>query len=216
MILIGELSLWVALLMATWSATVSFAGGRMGRADLAASGERATYATFAFVVLSSIGLWSALLSSDFSLRYVASYTSANLPAVYKFAAFWGGQQGSMLFWCLILAGYGALAVFTNRTRNRELMPFVSGTLAAALVFFLATTAYCGPNGSVTVRCHRIESCHTRIVNVGHARAAVAESYPSAMADVLGRQSGSRASLAHASIVLDQGHGRDAGLLLECQ
>src|SRR5262245_24074626 len=84
-ILLGELALWVALLMATWSATVSFAGGRIGRADLVASGERALYATFAFVLLSSLGLWSALLSSDFSLRYVASYTSANLPAVYKFS-----------------------------------------------------------------------------------------------------------------------------------
>ena len=50
-ILLGELSLWVALLMATWSATVSFAGGRMRRTDLVASGERAMYATFAFVVL---------------------------------------------------------------------------------------------------------------------------------------------------------------------
>ena len=141
MILIGELSLWVALLMATWSATVSFAGGRMGRADLAASGERANYATFAFVVLSSIGLWSALLSSDFSLRYVASYTSANLPAVYKFAAFWGGQQGSMLFWCLILSFYSAIALYANRRRNRELMPYVTGTLAIVQVFFLATTAF---------------------------------------------------------------------------
>ena len=127
--------------MATWSATVSFAGGRMGRADLAASGERATYATFAFVVLSSIGLWSALLSSDFSLRYVASYTSANLPAVYKFAAFWGGQQGSMLFWCLILSFYSAIALYANRRRNRELMPYVTGTLAIVQVFFLATTAF---------------------------------------------------------------------------
>ena len=141
MILLGELSLWVALLMATWSATVSFAGGHMGRGELVASGERALYATFAFVVLSSIGLWTALLTSDFSLRYVASYTSANLPAVYKFSAFWGGQQGSMLFWCLILAFYSAVALFANRRRNRELMPYVTGTLALVQLFFLATTAF---------------------------------------------------------------------------
>jgi cytochrome c-type biogenesis protein CcmF len=139
-ILLGELSLWVALLMAAWSATVSFAGGRGGRQDLIASGERALYATFAFVVLASIGLWTALLTSDFSLRFVASYTSANLPAVYKFSAFWGGQSGSMLFWCLILGFYAAVAVFANRRRNRELMPYVTGTLAIVLVFFLATTA----------------------------------------------------------------------------
>ena len=128
MILLGELSLWVALLMAIWSATVSFAGGRMSRADLVASGERAMYASFAFVALASIGLWTALITSDFSLRFVASYTSANLPTVYKFSAFWGGQAGSMLFWCLILSLYSALTLFANRKRNRELMPYVTGTL----------------------------------------------------------------------------------------
>ncbi len=138
MILVGELSLWVALLMAAWAATVSFAGGQMRRADLIESGERAVYATLAMVVLASIGLWTALLTHDFSIKYVASFTSANLPVVYTIAAFWGGQSGSLLFWALILAIFSAITLYTNRTRNRELMPFVSGTLALILVFFLAT------------------------------------------------------------------------------
>ena len=138
MILVGELSLWVALLMATWAATVSFAGGSMGRRDLVASGERAIYATLAMVVLASLGLWTAIFTHDFSFKYVASFTSANLPKAYLFTAFWAGQAGSLLFWCLILAMYSALAVWTNRTRNRALMPYVSGTLALVLIFFLAT------------------------------------------------------------------------------
>jgi len=136
-ILVGELSLWVALLMAVWAATVSFAGGQMRRADLIESGERAIYATLAMVVLASLGLWTALLTHDFSIRYVASYTSANLPKVYTIAAFWGGQSGSLLFWALILSIFSAIALWTNRTRNRELMPYVTGTLALILVFFLA-------------------------------------------------------------------------------
>ena len=138
MILVGELSLWVALLMAAWAATVSFAGGQMRRADLIESGERAIYATLAMVVLASIGLWTALLTHDFSIKYVASFTSANLPKVYTITAFWGGQSGSLLFWALILSIYSAITLWTNRTRNRELMPYVSGTLALILVFFLAT------------------------------------------------------------------------------
>ncbi|MEA2762216.1 MAG: cytochrome c-type biosis protein CcmF, partial [Gemmatimonadaceae bacterium] len=92
MILVGELSLWVALLMAAWAATVSFAGGQMRRGDLIESGERALYATLAMVVLASIGLWTALLTHDFSIKYVASFTSANLPKVYTITAFWGGQS----------------------------------------------------------------------------------------------------------------------------
>ncbi|HMA24160.1 MAG TPA: hypothetical protein VKP00_09195, partial [Gemmatimonadaceae bacterium] len=100
--LIGELSLWVALLMAVWSMTVSYAGGALRRDDLVNSGVRGLYATFAMVLLASIGLWTALLTKDFSLEYVASHISSNMPSVYIFTAFWSGQAGSMLFWALIL------------------------------------------------------------------------------------------------------------------
>jgi cytochrome c-type biogenesis protein CcmF len=140
-ILVGELSLWIALLMATWCATVSFAGGLGARRDLILSGERSAYAAFAFTLLASIGLWTALFSRDFSLAYVAGQISANMPNVYVFTAFWSGQAGSMLFWALILAFYGALTVWSIRKNNRTLAPFVTGTIAAVLVFFLATTAF---------------------------------------------------------------------------
>ena len=139
MILIGELSLWVAVVMAAWTTTVSFAGGKLRRPDLVASGERGLYASFALVLLASVGLWTALLSHDFSLEYVASNTSRNMPPVYVFAAFWGGQAGSMLFWALILSFYGTLAVLTSRGRSRDLMPWVTGTIGAVLLFFLLTT-----------------------------------------------------------------------------
>ena len=138
MILIGELSLWVALLMATWAATVSFAGGALKRRDLTISGERAIYATLTMIVLASAGLWTALFTHDFSIKYVASFSSANLPKVYTFTAFWAGQAGSLLFWALILAIYSSIAVYNNRAKNRELMPYVSGTLAVVMIFFLAT------------------------------------------------------------------------------
>ena len=141
MILIGELSLWVALLMAVWSATVSFAGGSLRNADLVLSGERAIYATFGMVVLASIGLWAAIFTSDFSIKYVASFTSANLPLVYKFTAFWAGQAGSLLFWALILSIYSVIAVFTGKSRTPELIPYVTGTLALIIVFFLATLCF---------------------------------------------------------------------------
>jgi cytochrome c-type biogenesis protein CcmF len=141
MILVGELSLWVALLMAAWTTTVSFAGGLQGRADLVKSGERAMYATFAFVLLASIGLWTALFTHDFSIKFVASFTSRNLPTPYLFTAFWAGQEGSLLFWALILTMYSAIAVFTNRNANRALMPWVTGTLGVVALFFLMTMAF---------------------------------------------------------------------------
>ncbi|MGH7718005.1 MAG: heme lyase CcmF/NrfE family subunit [Gemmatimonadaceae bacterium] len=141
MILVGELSLWIALLMSAWGATVGFAGGATRRAELVASAERAVYATFAFTVLASLGLWSALLASDFSFKFVASFTSSNLPTVYKLTAFWAGQSGSLLFWALILTMYSAIAVLTNRRRNRELMPYVTGTLSAVALFFMLVLCF---------------------------------------------------------------------------
>ncbi|WP_353265697.1 heme lyase CcmF/NrfE family subunit [Gemmatimonas sp.] len=141
MILVGELSLWIALLMAAWTTTVSFAGGMQGRPDLIKSGERAMYATFGFTLLASIGLWTALFTHDFSIKFVASFTSANLPKVYLFTAFWAGQEGSLLFWSLIMTTYSAIAVFTNRASNREMMPYVTGTLGVVALFFLMTMAF---------------------------------------------------------------------------
>jgi len=141
MILIGELSMWVALLFAGWGCAVSFAGGALRRADLAETGERAIYMTWGFVVLASLGLWTALVHHDFTLRYVASYTSANLPTLYTLTAFWAGQEGSMLFWALILSTYAALTVWANRGRNRALMPYVCGTVSAVTLFFLATLCF---------------------------------------------------------------------------
>ena len=126
--------------MAAWACATSYAGGALRRADLIASGERGLYAATLFTVFASAGLVTALVTHDFSLRYVASYTSANLPTLYTLSAFWGGQSGSLLFWALILSAYAAIAVYSNRSRNRELMPWVTGTLAVTLVFFLAVTA----------------------------------------------------------------------------
>jgi cytochrome c-type biogenesis protein CcmF len=140
-VLIGELSLWVALLMAAWSTTVSYAGGALRRDDLVNSGVRGLYATFAMVLLASIGLWTALLTKDFSLEYVAGHISASMPSVYIFTAFWSGQAGSMLFWALILSMYGTIAIATSRSRNRELIPWASGTISAILLFFIATTCF---------------------------------------------------------------------------
>lgn len=119
---------------------MSFAGGRWRRAVLIRSGERAAWAATGFTMLAAIGLWSALLTREFSLQYVASQISANMPDVYVFTAFWSGQAGSMLFWALILAMFMAITVRSGRSRDRELAPYVTGTLAAVLLFYLAATA----------------------------------------------------------------------------
>ena len=141
MILVGELALWVALLMAAWGAIVSFAGGRADRPELIASGERAVYATFACVVLATAGLTVALVTSDFSFAHVASFTSANLPVAYKLVALWEGQGGSLLLWTFLLSTCAAIAIATSGAHNRSLVPYVTGTLSVVMLFLLAMTCF---------------------------------------------------------------------------
>src|SRR4051812_21460812 len=127
--------------MSAWTTIVSFAGGAQRRDDLIISGYRGMYATFAMTLLAAIGLWTALLTNDFSLKYVAGHVSANMPALYTFTSFWSGQEGSMLFWALILSFYSAIAIWFASRRNRELAPFATGTLAAIILFFIATSCF---------------------------------------------------------------------------
>ena len=137
MILIGELALWVALPFAAWGAIVSFAGGAQRRPDLIDSGVRAIYTTWIMVVLATAGLVTALMQSDFSFLYVWKFSASNLAPVYKFAALWGGQSGSLLFWAFILSSCAAVALYTSKRSNSQLLPYVSGTLGVMLLFFLS-------------------------------------------------------------------------------
>lgn len=140
MSLIGELSLWMALLMSAWGAGVSFAGARMGRSDMIESGARAVYATFALLALAAAGLVVALLSHDFSVEYVAAFSTTNLPTAYLIAALWAGPEGSLLFWSVIAAGCSGIAVATRKGDDSVAPAFVTGTLAVALLIFAGIVA----------------------------------------------------------------------------
>ena len=138
MTIIGELSLWVALILSVWSTVVSFAGGALRREDLTESGVRGLYAAFAMILLAAIGLWTALLSRDFSLEYVAGHISQDTPGVYAFTAFWSGGAGKLLFWALALSACASIAVAFGVRRDRELVPWTTGTVSAILLFIVAT------------------------------------------------------------------------------
>ncbi|HEY8316697.1 MAG TPA: cytochrome c biogenesis protein CcsA, partial [Gaiellaceae bacterium] len=111
----------------------SFAAWKRRR-RLALSAQNALLASFGTTLVGAGVLWAALARSDFSFVYVAQHTNKTLPLGYKLSAFWGGQEGSLLLWLLILSGYAALAVWLNR-RTRELMAWVVPVLAGVATFF---------------------------------------------------------------------------------
>ena len=69
-----------------------------------------------------------------TFAYVAEHTSHELPLGYTLSAFWGGQEGSLLLWLVILTGYAALAVWLNR-RSRELIAWTVPVFGLIAVFF---------------------------------------------------------------------------------
>ena len=64
-----------------------------------------------FITAASLLLWILIFENDFSVEYVAAYSSTTMPAIYKVSAFWAGQQGSFLLWLLIHALTGAVLTF---------------------------------------------------------------------------------------------------------
>jgi cytochrome c-type biogenesis protein CcmF len=133
---IGEVALWVALVLALWGAGSAFVGGRARRGDLVLSAERAVVAVWGLLVVASLAIIAAFLNNEYRYEYVAGYSNRELSTFYKISGLWAGQTGSLVFWALLLATFSSIAVYQNRGRNREFMPYVAGTLLAVLSFFL--------------------------------------------------------------------------------
>lgn len=144
MIAIGNLALFLALLASIYSVVASVYGGLRRRRDFVASGEHAAWACWGTVLVATAVMVHALVTHDFSIKYVASYSSTTLPLRFRVAALWGGMEGSLLFWVVILTSMFAVALWQNRERNRELMPFVTATVMTTTAFFLALLAFITP------------------------------------------------------------------------
>jgi cytochrome c-type biogenesis protein CcmF len=132
---LGRAALVVCFGLALYTVVAGFAGAYLRRRRLAQSAQNALLATFGATLVASIVLLVALATSDFSFSYVAQHTSHELPTPYKLASFWGGQEGSLLLWLLVLTGYGAAAVILDRKAGRELTAWVVPVLGIVATFF---------------------------------------------------------------------------------
>src|SRR5438309_3357263 len=129
-----------ALLLALAISGYSFVAGLIallhdGSERLGETARRAGIATFAAVVLAAVVLVTAAFSDDFSIAYIFHHSNRDLPAPYKFATLWSGQEGSLLFWSLLLASYGLVLRLRHKTDSR-LFAHASVIIAAVQVFFL--------------------------------------------------------------------------------
>jgi cytochrome c-type biogenesis protein CcmF len=139
--LLGQFCLWLALLTALWGAGLAFFAPLGRRPDLARTAQRTAYGVAVALLVAALALWQGLLTHDFNIDYVARYTSRNLPEAYVFAAFWAGQQGSLLFWAVVLAGFAALAQALTSRRHEALLPYVAGVTNVVVAFFVLTMLF---------------------------------------------------------------------------
>ena len=85
--------------------------------------------------LASLILVVSAFHDDFSIEYIRKHSNRDLPLPYKFATLWSGQEGSLLFWSLLLSGYGLVLRLRHKTDTR-LFAYASVAIAAVQVFFL--------------------------------------------------------------------------------
>jgi cytochrome c-type biogenesis protein CcmF len=138
---IGALSILLAFCFAVYAVVASVTGRLKKNSFLIVSGQRSVYSVWLLLTVASGLLIYSLLTGDFRLAYVAAHTDSSMKNIYKFTAWWGGQEGSLLLWSWLLATYSAVVVFMNRRKFRDMMPWVTSVLMVTETFFLSLIAF---------------------------------------------------------------------------
>src|SRR5215472_6979637 len=136
---IGSFALILALALSVYS----FAGGLLAlmRQDesserVGETARRAGVAVFAALLLAAFALVFSAFQDDFRIAYIFHHSNRDLSAPYKFATLWSGQEGSLLFWSLLLSAYGLVLRLRHKTDPR-LFAYASVIMAAVQIFFLS-------------------------------------------------------------------------------
>src|SRR5436309_11142699 len=133
---LGTFLLLAAFVTCSYAAVISVAGARRRSRRLIESGIGAFYLICAIMTAASAVLINAFLTGDYSIKYVVHYSDSVQPLFYKITSYWGGLDGSIMFWVFLLLVFGSVAVYTNRHRHRELIPYVVAVISTVEMFFL--------------------------------------------------------------------------------
>ena len=133
---LGAGALLAALVLGGFSAVLSFWAGSKENAVMVQVGRRAFYAAAGMIVVAGAVLEWALLSHDFSLAYVTEHTDLSTPTALVAAGFYGGQEGSLLYWALVLGLLGSVSLVASASLGLRLAAYAAGLMAAILSFFL--------------------------------------------------------------------------------
>src|SRR5271157_3691206 len=152
MALFGSFALLIALALAAYNLLAGavalrlLATGQPARISperLADTARRAGIAGFAAVTAAAFALVWSVFTNDFSITYILEHSNRALPAAYKFAALWSGQEGSLVLWAWLLGAYGFVLRLTHKT-DVKLYAYAGAILAGIQVFFLVVLNFAAP------------------------------------------------------------------------
>ena len=132
---LGNILLFFLFPVSVFTALTALAAGVTKRRGLLEAARRGAYAAFGVTTLAVLALEYLLVTSDFSIEYVASNTNFALPLFYKIVALWAGHNGSLLLWTWIVTIFSAIVAYQHRHKNNDLMPYVLFVMASTMVFF---------------------------------------------------------------------------------
>src|SRR5919201_5525190 len=134
--IIGTFALGLALAVALYGCVASFAGARSRNAVLVESARTSALSLFALVLAANGAMLAGILSNDFTLKYVAENSSRATPTFFKVLSLWSADEGSLLLWNLILAGFIAAVAIRFRRQRPETFPWALGTMFGVSAFYL--------------------------------------------------------------------------------
>ncbi|MBI2918156.1 MAG: heme lyase CcmF/NrfE family subunit [Chloroflexi bacterium] len=138
---LGSFTLFLGLLLLVHGIVASLLGARGNREDWLGSARNAMLAHFGLLTLAMFLLEYALITSDFSIRYVAMASTRDSLVRYKIAGLWGSLEGSILLWAWIQALLNALVAARYADKHRRLMPYVQAVLLGISTFFQVLTTF---------------------------------------------------------------------------
>jgi len=133
---LGNIALALALGLALVQAAFPLIGAQRGNVAWMNLAGPAACAQFAFVAFAFAALSWSFYVSDFSVAYVAENSNRILPWYYRLTAVWGGHEGSMLLWTLVLAGWTAAVALSSRSLPQVLSARVLAVMGLISIGFL--------------------------------------------------------------------------------
>ncbi|MDY3198335.1 MAG: heme lyase CcmF/NrfE family subunit [Pseudomonadaceae bacterium] len=133
---LGQVALIIALAVAVLQATIPLYGAWKGDTLAMSFARPAALAQFMFVLFAFLCLIQAFLADDFSVTYVALNSNSALPWYYKVSAVWGGHEGSLLLWAMILAAWTFAVAIFSRDLPEEMFSRVLAVMGMISIGFL--------------------------------------------------------------------------------